>query len=309
MTMNDSNKAAVGFVGAGLMGHGMAKHVLLGGHPLTVIANRNREPIEDLVEQGAHEASSLAELAGRSEVIILCVSNSDVVEHVVFGENGLLAGAAEGTVFVDSGTSRPAASVAVNARLRAAGMLYADAPLSRSPAKAEEGAVVTFASCEAALMERLTPLFECYSEHVFHVAEEVGKAHQLKLINNFISAAYVASWAEAYNACLAAGIEPKALHEVVSSAGMNCLNFQNYSKFVLEHDPSGHKFAIENMHKDLRYHAELAAALGVSTAVADPVRQLFALAESRGYGKDFATVMPKVVGEINNKPAGELPRG
>ena len=306
--MSDA-KPAVGFVGVGLMGHGMAKHILLAGHSLTVCANKNRKPVDDLVEQGATEAASLAELAQASEIVILCVSNSEAVEQVLFADDGLLAGAAKGTIFIDAGTSRPEETKKVNSRLREAGMLFADAPLSRSPAKAEEGALVSFASCEAGLMERIQPVLASYSEVVLHVGEEVGKAHQLKLINNFISGAYICCWSEGYNACMAAGIEPKHLHEVVSSAGMNCLNFQNYSKFVLEGDPNGHKFAIENLHKDMRYYAELAGKLGSMTAIGDPVRQLIALADQRGYGKDYATVMPKVVGEINNKPAGDLPRG
>lgn len=299
----------LGFVGVGLMGHGMAKHLLKQGHQLSLYVHRNRAPIEDLLKQGAQEAGSLKELAAASDMVLLCVSNSEAVEQALFGEDGLLAGAAPGTVFIDTGTSRPAATREVNARLRAAGMLFADAPLTRSPAKAEEGALGSFASCERELMDRIEPVLACYSEVVLHVGEEVGQAHQLKLINNSIGASYIGCWSEAYSACMAAGIEPKQLHAVVSTAGMNCVNFQNYSRFVLEGTQEGHKFAVTNLHKDMNYYQELARELGMSSPIADAALQLLRLAMARGYGEDYATVLPKVAGELNGTPAADLPRG
>ncbi len=285
------------------MGRGMARHILKNGHGLRLCVHRNRSAAEELLAQGAAEDGSLRELAAASDVVILCVTDSDAVEQAVFGADGLLAGAKPGTVFIDTGTSRPDRSRAVNERLRAAGMLYADAPLSRSPAKAEEGALVSFVSCETELFERVEPVLACYSEIVLHIGERVGQAHQLKLINNSISAAYIGCWSEAYSACMAAGIAP-----VVSAAGMNCLNFQNYSRFVLEHTQEGHKFAVKNLHKDMNYFQDLARELGVSAPIADAALQLLRVAVARGYGEDFAPVLPKVAGEISGTPAGELPR-
>ena len=304
------SKPAIGFVGAaGLMGRGMAKHLLKAGHELRLCVHRSRGPAEQLLAAGALEAASLKELAAASDMVILCVTDSDAVEQVLFGAEGLLAGARPGTVFIDTGTSRPDRSRAANERLRAAGMLYADAPLARSPAKAEEGALASFASCEQSLMERIEPVLACYSEVVLHIGEEPGQAHQLKLVNNSISAAYIGCWSEAYSACMAAGIEPRHLHAVVSAAGMNCLNFQNYSRFVLEHTQEGHKFAVKNLHKDMNYFQDLARELGVSAPIADAALQLLRVAVARGYGEDYAPVLPKVAGEISGTPAGDLPRG
>ena len=299
----------VGFVGIGLMGHGMAKHLLKHGYGLSLYVHVNRAPAEDLLAQGAEEASSLKELAAASDIVMLCVSNSEAVEQALFGQSGLLTGASPGTIFIDTGTSRPAATREVNIRLRAAGMLFADAPLSRSPEKAEEGALVSFASCERKLMDRIEPVLSCYSEVVVHVGEEVGQAHQLKLINNSISATYVGCWSEAYSACMAAGIEPRHLHEVVSASGLNCLNFKNYSRFVLEGTQDGHKFTVANLHKDMNYYQELARDLGISAPIADAALQLLRLAVVRGYGGDYAPVLPKVAGELSGTPAAGLPRG
>src|SRR5689334_19952352 len=101
----------IGFVGVGLMGHGMAKNLLLKGFPtVTVMAHKNRKPIEDLVAQGAKEAKTPAAIAEASDVVILCVTGAPQVEQVVYGENGLLGSFKKGMVLLDCSTSEPAMS-------------------------------------------------------------------------------------------------------------------------------------------------------------------------------------------------------
>lgn len=291
------------------MGHGMAKHAMAAGHPLTVIAHSNRKPVEDLVAGGATEAKNYAELAAASDIIIMCVSNSDVVEDAVLGDDGLLANANPGTVFIDTSTSYPARTRSLNHQVRDAGCLMADAPLSRTPEKAEQGQLATYVSCEQELYDRIKPILETYCELVIYLGEEVGIAHEVKLINNFIAMSMISTWSEAYNTCIARGIDPKGLHEAVSSGGLNNLNFQNYSKFILDGNPNGHKFSIANCRKDIAYYVKLAQESGLNTMMADPTLQMFTLAVARGYGDDYATIMPKIIGELNNTPAAELPRG
>ena len=97
----------IGFIGVGLMGHGMARNILEKGHPLTVLGHRNRAPVEDLVKRGAAEAKSAAEIARRSDIVFLCVTGSTEVESLVRGPNGLAAGAHQGLVIVDCSTSGP----------------------------------------------------------------------------------------------------------------------------------------------------------------------------------------------------------
>ena len=96
-----ANKQRVGFIGVGLMGHGMAKNILEKGYPLSIIGHRNRKPVEDLVKRGAREAKSPAEMARNSDVIFLCVTSSVQVEDLVRRKDGLKAGAHKGLVIVD----------------------------------------------------------------------------------------------------------------------------------------------------------------------------------------------------------------
>ena len=87
-------KKRVGFIGVGLMGHGMAKNIVEKGYALTILGHRNRQPVEDLVGRGAVEAKNAAEVARRSDLVFLCVTGSPQVEAVVFGKDGLLEGLA-----------------------------------------------------------------------------------------------------------------------------------------------------------------------------------------------------------------------
>jgi ribonuclease E len=103
-------KKSIGFIGVGLMGHGAAKNILEGGFPLTVIGHRNREPVDDLLDRGASEALSAAELARKADIIFTCVSDSSVMDKVVLGEDGVLQGAGPGLILVDMTTSEPAST-------------------------------------------------------------------------------------------------------------------------------------------------------------------------------------------------------
>src|SRR5215470_19652189 len=100
-----NDKPRVGFIGLGLMGHGIAKNLVSKGFPLTIRVHRNRKPAEDILSAGAKEAKTNAELARASDIVILCVTGSPQVEEIVYGENGVLGVASEGLVVVDTSTA------------------------------------------------------------------------------------------------------------------------------------------------------------------------------------------------------------
>jgi 3-hydroxyisobutyrate dehydrogenase-like beta-hydroxyacid dehydrogenase len=127
----------IGLIGAGLMGHGMAKNIVEKGFRLGVLAHRNRTPIDDLLQRGATEANTPAALARASDIVILCVPLSVEVELCVFAENGIMAGAHDGLIVVDSTTAEPASTERVAKALASKNVRFADAPLTRSPKDAE----------------------------------------------------------------------------------------------------------------------------------------------------------------------------
>lgn len=134
-----TERERIGFVGVGLMGHGVAKNILQAGYPVTVLAHRNRPPADDLIARGAGEAGSAAALAESSDVVFVCVTGSPQVEDVLFREDGLLKGLKPQTIVLDLSTAVPSSTLKVAEAVRAQGGHYMDVPMTRTPKEAEEG--------------------------------------------------------------------------------------------------------------------------------------------------------------------------
>jgi 3-hydroxyisobutyrate dehydrogenase-like beta-hydroxyacid dehydrogenase len=199
-----TNKPRVGFIGLGLMGHGMAKNLVGKGFPLTVRVHRNRKPAEDILAAGANEVKTSAELARESDIVILCVTGSPQIEEIVYGENGILSAARDGLIVVDTSTAEPASTAKIRADLATKGTRYVDAPLARTPKEAEEGRLNTMVGADDATFAQLRPVLAAYCENVIH-AGPPGHGHMLKLINNFIAQSIATATAEACAACAKSG--------------------------------------------------------------------------------------------------------
>ena len=155
-------KTAVGFIGLGLMGQGMAANILAKGHPLVCMAHRNRAPLEALVAKGASEATSPREMAERCDVIVLCVTGSPEVLSVVEGEDGL-ASAGRPLTIVDCSTSDPSVTTTLAARLAQKQITLIDAPLGRTPADAAAGTLDVMVGGAEADVARVRPILECFA--------------------------------------------------------------------------------------------------------------------------------------------------
>ncbi len=149
----------IGFIGVGLMGHGMAKNIVEKGFPLTVLAHRKREAVDDLMGRGAHEAASPRAVAEASDVVVLCVTGSPQVEAIVLGEDGLAA-AGKPLLIIDCSTSEPASTRRLAAELAPKGITFIDAPLSRTPKDAWEGTLDVMVGGEPAAVARARPILE-----------------------------------------------------------------------------------------------------------------------------------------------------
>jgi 3-hydroxyisobutyrate dehydrogenase-like beta-hydroxyacid dehydrogenase len=175
----------VGFVGVGLMGHGMAKNIVEKGHPLTVVGHRRREPVEDLKSRGAKEVGTLHELAAASDIIVLCVTGSPQVEAILTGPGGL-ASSGNQLIVVDCSTSDPSSTVKLATQLAPHGIKLIDAPLSRTPKDAEAGTLDVMAGGDDAAFERVKPVLEKFAGRILRTGP-VGSGHTMKLLNNFVS--------------------------------------------------------------------------------------------------------------------------
>ena len=277
---------SLGFIGAsGLMGHGMAKHLLAKGHSLQLTVHRNRERVADLLAAGALEAPSFAAMAADCELVFVCVTGSPEVEAAVGGAQGLLAGARPGLVIVDCSTSEPDSTARLRERCAVAGVTFVDAPLTRTPVEAEAGKLNVMIGADDAVFARLEPVLRCFAENVFHVGAP-GAGHIVKLLNNFIAQAICTATAEAFAVGQRAGIDLKGVVDVVSAGGANSGIFQAMAK-TLSGDLAGLKFELDNARKDIRYYTHLAEGLAIPSLVGEAVHQALTLASALGHGKKF----------------------
>ena len=290
-------KERIGFVGVGLMGHGMARNIVEKGWPLTVLAHRNRAPVEDLKARGAQEAANARDLAARSDIVILCVTGSPQVEAVINGPDGL-ASAGKPLLVCDCSTSDPSSTVKLAAVLAPKGITLIDAPLSRTPKDAEAGTLDVMVGGDPAAIDRAAPVLEAFSQRVVRTGP-VGTGHMMKLLNNFLSLGYAAIYAEALALGAKAGLTPAVFDSVIRGRRMDCGFYQTFMKYVLERDRDAHKFALSNGLKDTSYLAAFANASGVANPVGAAVRNSFALAVGAGRGEDYVPMLSDIVAELN----------
>lgn len=273
----------IGFIGAGLMGHGMAKNLVEKGFPLAVLAHRNRAPIEDLVKRGAHEAKDTAQLAAGADVIILCVTGSPQVEERMYGKGGILESARAGQIVIDTSTSNPGSTLRIAADLKPKGVRFVDAPLTRTPVEAEQGRLNTMVGADQATFQEIEPVLKAFCENIFHVGD-VGAGHKIKLINNCAAIGQMALIAEALAACTKLGVDPKKYFQLVSTGAANSGIFQMLAGQAVEGNFKGMKFGLANAAKDVRYYAQMAMENGISGPMAAATLQSLLAAINLGFG-------------------------
>ena len=301
-----AEKPRIGYIGVGLMGHGAAKNILLKGYALTILGNRNRAPVEDLVGRGAREVRTAQEVAAASDVVFTCLPSSVEVEAVVLGERGILAGAHAGMILVDSTTADPNSTRRIGAELEKRGCAMVDGPLGRTPKEAEEGKLNTFLGGRPEIVARVRPVIECYAETVID-AGPLGSGHTLKLINNFISIGTSAVIAEAVATAAKLGVDLRTLYKVVSSGGANSAMFQMMMPWVLEGDDSKLKGPLRIAGKDMRFYTRLAESAPATAFIAQAVNQTYHLANIRGHGERFMPTLPGILAELICAKIRDLP--
>jgi 3-hydroxyisobutyrate dehydrogenase-like beta-hydroxyacid dehydrogenase len=276
----------IGLIGIGMMGHGIAKNLVTKGFALTFKAHRNRSTLGDLLDAGAREAATDAEVAQASDIVFICVTGSTQVEEIVYGADGLLSAAREGLVIVDTSTAEPHSTARIRSDLEGRGTRFIDSPMARTPKEAEEGRLNVMVGAEPDDFVRIQPVLAAFCENIFHVGAP-GTGHVLKLINNMLAMSQAAAIAEAVAVAAKAGLPLQKLFDVVSAGGVNSGIFQMMVGKMLQGDLGGLKFSIANGQKDLRYYTHLAESLPVASFVAEAAHQSFVQAANLGMGDKF----------------------
>jgi 3-hydroxyisobutyrate dehydrogenase-like beta-hydroxyacid dehydrogenase len=291
-------KKKVGLIGAGLMGHGIGKNIVTKGYGLTVLAHRNRAPIDDLIAKGAKEGKTARAIAEASDVVFLCVTGSPQVEDTIFRKDGLLEGLRPGMVVADCSTAEPSSTARVAEAIHAKGAHFVDTPLVRTPKEAEEGKLGLMTGGDEKVLKDIRPILDCFADTIIH-AGPVGAGHTLKLINNFIAIGTAAVVAEGIAAGLKAKVDMKALNDIVMAGGAKSVMFERIIKVPLSDDDSAAKFAIDNARKDIRYYTNMTETMPLASPVAEAVHQTLVLAAAQGYGPKYVPRLVNLVCQLN----------
>ena len=271
-------KEAIGFVGAGLMGHGMAKSLLEAGYPVSVIAHRNRAPVDNLVGLGATEANTLANLATESSVIHICAPGSPQVEAIV---GSLLPALRQDSVIVDCSTSDPTSTAVLAQQLEEKGCHLVDAPLGGTPVQAEAGQLSTMVGASEKIFERINPVISAWANAIVHVGSS-GSGHKMKLLMNFLSLGYGALYAEALTLSEKVGISTETFDSVIRGSRMDCGFYQTFMGYALEGNRNAHQFTLTNALKDTRYLGAMADNVSLINPIGNAIKNSFALAVTAG---------------------------
>ena len=285
-TTKESSAERIGFIGLGAMGVGMASNILRNGYSLTVMGNTRREPIERLVSEGAVEVSTAKEMAEQSDIVVLCVTTSEVVEQLITGDDGLLAGTKGGLLVIDCGTSLPASTLRLGEQLRAANCALMDVPLGRSAAAAETGTLNMMAGGSEEDFKRAAPLLDTMSENLFHLGP-LGSGHKIKLLNNAYSVSVATLLGEIIQTAKAADVDLKLLADVMTAGPLGSDFMSWMFEGPLNGDETKLQFSIKNAFKDIGYFDQMANEYSQTASVPNAAMNTLAKVVENGDGEDF----------------------
>ena len=290
----------VGLIGLGAMGRGMAASLRRAGLAVHVCDVRP-EAVASFVAEGGTGHADPASLARACDAVICVVVNAAQTEAVLFGEKGAAAAMKRGSVFVMCSTVDPGWSVALEKRLEALGILYLDAPISGGAAKAAAGKITmmtagkpeAYAKCQAAL--------DAMAGQVFRLGGRAGPGSTVKIVNQLLAGVHIAAAAEAMALGIRAGVDPKALYEVITASAGNSWMFENRMPHVLSGDYTPLS-AVDIFVKDLGLVLDAARATKFPLPLASTAHQMFMQASTAGFAREDDSAVIKIF------PGIELPK-
>lgn len=210
----------VGYIGLGLMGKSIARNILKAGFPV-VVHNRSRAAVDELVAEGATAASSPSEVASQADAVFTNLPDSPDVEKVVLGENGIIAGARDGLIYVDNSTIKPASARMIAEKLKEKNVFALDAPVSGGDIGARNGTLTIMVGGDASALERVMAVMLAMGKTVTHVGD-AGAGQVAKAANQIMVAAQMVAMGELLVFAKKAGVDPKKVVDAIKGGAAQC---------------------------------------------------------------------------------------
>jgi 3-hydroxyisobutyrate dehydrogenase-like beta-hydroxyacid dehydrogenase len=275
----------VAFLGLGIMGQAMATNLVKAGHEVTVWNRTAGKVVE-----GTRTAASPAEAARGQEVIWLCVSDTNAVDNVLFGANGVEPSLAEGMIIADSSTISPSATRRFAERVARKGVRYVDSPMTGSKTGAEAGTLLFMIGGDEPAIEKLKPLYAAMGKKIFRMGE-VGKGQSAKLVMNLQIALIYEGFAEALTLAAKLGVDAENLVALINSSMVKSGVVEYKAPFVMKRDFTAN-FPLRLMRKDIQLALEAGKEARAKLPGLETVEEIYDLAIEDGHADlDYAATL------------------
>jgi 3-hydroxyisobutyrate dehydrogenase len=278
------NKALrIGWIGTGVMGLSMCGHLMAAGHPATV-HNRTRAKAQPLLDRGAAWADSPSKVAEASDIVFTIVGFPEDVRRVYLNADGVLAGLKPGGVAVDMTTTSPSLAVEIFAAAQKNGQHTLDAPVSGGDVGAKNAALSIMVGGEAAVFDRVRPLFERMGRIILHQGP-AGAGQHTKMCNQIVIAGSMIGVCESLLYATRAGLDPQALLGSIAKGAAGCWSLENLAPRILRDDYAP-GFMIDHFIKDMGIALEESRRMGLKLPGLELVHGLYCQASADGHGRD-----------------------
>jgi len=292
----------IGFIGLGIMGKPMVKNLLKAGHEV-VAFDLNKASVEEVVAAGAVAGTSASDVASRVPLVITMLPNSPHVKAVVTGENGVLAGAKEGTILIDMSSIAPLASQEVEKACSAKKVRMLDAPVSGGEPKAVDGTLAIMVGGDRDLFEEVRDLLLVMGATAVHCGS-IGAGNTTKLANQIIVALNIAAVAEAFTLVKKAGVDPALVFDAIKGglAGSTVMNAKAPMMMDSNFKPG---FKVDLHIKDLSNAMDTGHGIGSPLPLTASVREMMETLHADGFGGDDHSALARYYAKLSGTKIGE----
>ncbi len=272
-----------------MLGEAVGLHLLKSGYSLTIF-NRTKQKMENLKENGATVTDQPKYVAESSDLIITCVKDADAVNHVLFGQDGVIDGKHPKMTVADMSTVNPNAAKEISKKLCDGGIKSLEIPVMGGPNVAIDGKLVLMASGDEEAFKEYKQVFDTIANKTFFLGES-GSAHSIKLAMNLQISLLALSLSEGITLTKKAGFDPEKFLEILNSTYFSTGMSQNkaYKMINDEYKPT---FTLKNLKKDLDTITAAAKDFGAILPIAERANEIYRDAENAGFGEiDYTGIL------------------
>ena len=285
-----ANKYKIGFIGTGIMGQGMARNLLADGHEISVIGHTNRQPIESLVESGAKEMRSFTEMAGQSNIFILCLPNSQIVSLVC---NVLFPCLLSNSLIIDCTTNQISTVKDLGKKAKALNLRYVEAPLTGGQQQSNEATLGAIVGCDIDDFEIVNNVLAPCCAHIERLGE-LGMGATTKLISNFLALGTATLVVEAMKVANNFGVDWEKFYKLASKGSGHSMSLDRIAPKAISGTHDGYVFTIANTVKDMEYIKSLLKDQPDAAAITEVFLKIYKNAEKDGLKDAFLSSRLKI---------------